>query len=217
MKKEIGETKATIDSGFLFPVINGKLYVGQRRTEPYEGMYGPIGGKSEIHRRSETPYVKEYPAKPHVPRSDISAQKRSKEFGHSSAIREFYEEAFQMTEVPWEEVSNIFKIGRIKDSFEGFNTNCQFYLTMIQRTQFDPSPRELSNILPLEEIEINQLYPLAKASLYGLKRAFEKGIIKKLQPYSSLSISKQIPTLDKNEISQIIQGRSTSIEGLHFL
>ena len=88
------------------------------------------------------------------------AKARNKEFGHSSAIREFYEETFQMTTVPWEEVSNIFKIGGIIDSFNNKNTNCQFYLAMIQRNSFNLSPRELSDISPIEKISNSQLTTL---------------------------------------------------------
>ncbi|HTK03697.1 MAG TPA: hypothetical protein VL401_02945 [Alphaproteobacteria bacterium] len=207
--------KEIVDVGFLFPVINGKLYVGQRGTEPYKDMYGPIGGKSEKHNPHEAPYIKDYPAKPHIPSSDVLSEIKDKEFGHTSAIREFYEEAFRVTSVPWSEVSNIFKIGRIEDLFNGTDTNCQFYLAMIQRGGFHLSPRELQDISPLTEIEIHQLYPLAKASLYGLKKAFDKGIIKKLEPYSLLSVDKQIPSFDIAEIAEIMHGRSTSIEGLH--
>jgi hypothetical protein len=83
---------------------------------------------------------------------------------------------------------------------------------MIQRSHFNPSPRELTHISPLENISITQLYPLAKASLYGLKKAFEKGIIKKLEPY--ISMYEQMPSFDVQEISEIMQGKSTSVEGL---
>lgn len=203
-----------IDVGFLFPVIDGKLYVGQRETEPYKGLYGPIGGKSEGYNPNDLPYIKEHPAKPHIPYSDIIAKARNKEFGHSSAIREFYEEAFQMKTPLWEEVSNIFKIGAITDSFNNKTTNCQFYLAMIQRSNFDPSLGELRDIAPLEKITKSQLYPLAKASLCGLQKALDKGIIKKLKPYLSISLHKQIPSFDANEISEIMQNRSTSIEDL---
>lgn len=203
-----------IDVGFLYAVIGGKLYVGQRGTEPHKDFYGPIGGKSEIHNPNDAPYIKEYPAKPHVPYSDVIAKARNKEFGHSSASREFYEEVFQMKNVAWEEISNIFKIGAITDTFKDKTTNCQFYLAMVARDDFNLSPRELKNIKPLAEINTDELYPLAKASLFGLKKAFEKGIIKKLEPYTNLNISDQIPIFDTKEIKDIMKNKNTSIEGL---
>lgn len=203
-----------IDVGFLYPVIDGQIYVGQRGTEPYQGFYGPIGGKSESHNPNDLPYIKEYPAQPHVPYSDIIAKARNKEFGHASATREFYEEVFQIKTVPWEEVLNIFKIGAITDSFGDKFTNCQFYLAMVTRNSFKLSPRELKNIKALTEINEKELYPLAKASLFGLKKALAKGVIKKLESYTSLSIINQIPDFDINEIQQIMENKNTSIEGL---
>ncbi|MFA6253368.1 MAG: hypothetical protein WCV69_03745 [Patescibacteria group bacterium] len=206
-----------IDVGFLYPVIDGQIYVGQRGTEPHQGFYGPIGGKSESYNPNDRPYIKEYPAKPHIPYSDIMAKARDKEFGHSSAIREFYEEVFQIKTVPWDEVSNIFKIGAITDTFNDKITNCQFYLAMIDRNSFDLSPRELTNIRPLEEIKVEELYPLAMASLFGLKKVFAKGVVKKLEPYASLNIISQIPDFDNKGIKQIMKNKNTSIEDLMVL
>lgn len=203
-----------IDVGFLYPVIDGKIYVGQRGTEPYKGFYGPIGGKSEIHNPDDPLYVKDFPATPHVSRADVLAKARDKEFGHSSAVREFYEEAFQIREIPWNEVSAIFKIGAITDSFKDVTTNCQFYLAMIGRNGFNPSSRELTDIKPLEEVDESQLYPLAKASLFGLKKAFEKGIIKKLEPYLALFLEGQIPDFNSRDFLELLRGKATSIEGL---
>ena len=85
---------------------------------------------------------------------------------------------------------------------------------MIKEKDFNLSTREISEILPIEHINTDLFYPLAKASLFGLKKAFEKKIIKKLKPYEEFSILEQIPDFNENKIKEIMKDRSTSIEGL---
>lgn len=208
-------TKDTlIDVGFLYPVIGGQIYVAQRNTDPYKKFYGPIGGKSEAHNPDEPPYIKDQPAHKHIPYSDILTRSRNKEYGHTSAVREFYEEAYQLKLIDWNEISDLFKIGSITDQFNGLITNCQFYLARLARSDFNPNLRELSDIKPLIEIEPGQLFPLAQASLYGLKKALDKTEIKKLEPYQAMKLQAQTPDLRPEDISQIMHDRHTSIKEL---
>ena len=207
-----------VSAGFLFPVIEGKIYkgkicVGQRGTPPNKGLYGPIGGKAESFNSGDEPYVKRFPAEPHVPRSDIDAKARGIEFGHASAIREYYEEAYQMFEVDSEtlekEVTRVFKIGVIRDK-----ADCFFYLATIARDKFDLSPRELLDLMPLEDVSISELFPLAKASLFGMKYDLREGRIDRLRHYVDMGLESQIPDFDPAEILEIMEGESTTINGL---
>jgi hypothetical protein len=199
-----------INVGFIYPVINGIIYVGQRGTEPQKGLYGPIGGKSETHNPDDKPYIKDYPAVPHIPRTDLAVKEQNKEYGHISAAREFYEEAFQM-ELIDDEVNDVFKIGSISDEHNGVATNCQFYLATINRSEFNLNPRELHDIKPLQEVGVNELFPMAKLSLFALKKVLEKGVIKKLKTYSDANIQNQIPDFDKGEIAEILKGKTTTM------
>jgi hypothetical protein len=199
-----------INVGFLYPVINGIIYVGQRGTEPQKGLYGPIGGKSETHNPSDKPYVKESPAIPHIPRTDLAVKEQNKEYGHVSALREFYEEAFQI-ELINDEISDVFKIGSISDEHNGIATNCQFYLAKIDREDFNLSPRELHDMKPLQEVSVGELFPMAKLSLFALKKVLEKGVIKKLENYRDANIKNQIPDFDKVEIIKMLKGKTTTM------
>ena len=203
-----------IDVGFLYPVIQGQIYVAQRNTDPYRTYYGPIGGKAEAHNPDEPAYIKDQPAHKHIPYSDTLAQARNVEYGHTSALREFYEEVFQIKQIDWTEISNLFKIGAITDQFKNRLTNCQFYIAQLERTDFRLSTRELSNIKPLIEVNPDQLFPLAKASLYGLKKALYKEEIKKLKQYQKINLKAQIPELKQKEIQEIMRNRGTSIKEL---
>lgn len=200
--------------GFLYPVIKGKLYVGKRGTEPHQGLYGPVGGKSGVFNPNDKPYTKSFPARPHTAHADFFAKLNNVEYGHASAIREFYEEAYQLSAIE-EEVTDIFRIGAINDEYNGAYTNCQFYMAQVTRSIFNLSKRELHDLCPIETVNPQDLFPLAKLSLFALKYVLSKGIIERLKPYAPFHIENQIPDLEIKEIQQLLSNKMTTMEGLH--
>lgn len=181
-----------VDVGFLYPIIDGKIYVLERRVLPYRELYGPIISGL----------------------ADENGDFISGAGDESAVVGKFYEDVLGVSEYSRDDVSNVFKTGVITDFGRDRTINCHFYLAMFSSDNFDFSTSLTKGLKPLTEIDEEFLYPLAKASLFGLQRILERGGVRGLDVYFSLKLEEQIPEFNEEEISEVMQDKATSVAGL---
>ncbi|MFC2136270.1 hypothetical protein ACFLTH_16765 [Bacteroidota bacterium] len=203
-----------IDSSFLFPLINGIPYVGRRETPPHQGLYGPIGGKNDAFVPSDKPIMKEViGGSSQITVADKFSMYLGIEYGHSAAIREFFEEVFQ-SPPDINSVSDIIRIGTISDSYDGVPTACYFYMANVSRTDFNLNKRELTDFTPLSEVNPEDLFMLAKVALYGIDFLLENPMFKEgINFYLGTGLKSQIPSFNKAELREFVEDRNPSILG----
>ena len=208
--------------GFLLPVINGEIYVGQRGTDPFKGLYGPIGGKSEkASGPGKFPRFKPTPAGVWVLAPDCKiAEYEGLEYPTDAAAREFMEEAFQDTDTGC--ISGMAKIGGINDEYQGELINLNFYIANCGRSDFNPSHRELTDIARLQDVDPGQLYPNAKVVLWGLQEYLRNANMEEPDDFGFallgrnlfkdyLDLDGQIPEFSEDEVLNALGDRETSI------
>lgn len=172
-----------VEGAFLLPVIGDKFYLMQRATNPFKGYWGAVGGKSDaLEKAGESPWNKprlitKMGGHQVISIADEWAMKEGRELPRQTAIREFCEEIYEDEKFPddfrEEDVSDIYKIGYIGDIYEKNGeqivTDNHFHVARVHRTDFSPSPREVSGFKPLEELtREDKIFPLTKAALIHL-------------------------------------------------
>lgn len=180
------EQQLTKYAGFLIPIIDGKIWVGQRGTEPHKGLYGPIGGKSEPPEQEHT----QHPAMVYAPGdhqrvslTDLMAESEGREIPAETRVREFCEEVFTGLHYPADfssqDITGVGKLGWIIDSPKpDVDFVCYFYLAKVGRKDFRPSPRELTAFKPLEQLAADErLFPIARYAFAHLKWLYECRLI----------------------------------------
>ncbi len=188
-----------VDVAFLLPVIGSTIWLGQRNTEPKKGMYGAIGGKTDQQQGLVSPFeVRQW--KRHLggailPKvADRYAEAQGLEYIGGTACREFCEEAFS-AQVDYPGKAQKFDPGRLvyprdfnpgditdildlgffydyNDQKPGVRFDCHVYLGRVHRTDFRLSPRELSDIKPLHEIDPKLIWPGTQMALEHIRRVW---------------------------------------------
>ena len=194
------------DVGFIFPVYNGEIYLGQRGTEPFNGYWGAIGGKQE--KSSGEPVFEHSITKPngldYRSIGDELAIKAGREIIGDASVREFMEEAFTHLRYPEDVrnlISHVYKLGFVSDTpFEGGpRFDCFFHLATILRNDFNPSPREIHGIKPLREIDPEEIFPMSILALEHIRWGIENRLFEHsigAEAYGSLNVT-QIPEFEK--------------------
>ena len=205
-----------VSVGFFFPVLrDGKIYLGQRATPPHQKLYGPIGGKSERLSVGMAPMMTTESVFHQAPCiADRISLARGIEYGHLTATREFCEEAFGKQR----RIDDIVRLGAIEDTYDGLPQCCQFYLgdVFALPEDFRLNPRELRQMKPLTELSPEQIFPIAKAALEGLRYILTNPLFafsENHKPYTDLKIAEQIPHFAPEELAEILKDRRTSIIG----
>ena len=212
------------DVGFLLPVVNGEIWLGQRGTKPFKGHYGAIGGKNEYknedHKQSpfEKPTLITKPGGHQVHSiSDQQAKKEGRELLTNTAAREFCEEIFSNLTYPNDfsetDITDMFRLGWIIDyTYEGKNQEnkylvgrnfCYFFLANVNRTDFSPSPREITNFKPIDDlIETDNIFLLTQLALEQIRYLYEDfkpELWPGMAPYKNFALNKQLPLLNIQE------------------
>jgi len=177
----------TVYVSFLIPVVDGSIYLGKRNTEPYRGLYGAIGGKSETAGKTGFYIFPEtmITLGGHTKEKNfdrINAE-QGREYGRETAVREFFEEAFSKLRYPrdftTEDITDVFDLGFIVDTDENIpNTDfcCHFYLGNVHRNDFSLSNRELTDLKPLTQLKPEEIWPMTKMVLTHIKWCYEEAL-----------------------------------------
>ena len=199
-------------AGFLFPVINGQLYVGKRGTEPHKGQWGAIGGKNEPGPTIDGLYntiVKPW-GLAEMRFLDRKLVEEGRESCMFTALREFHEEAYAREPTVDDLLANYrhpYKIGSARDSLPGDDRInwCEFYIAQVQDTKFDMSPRELHGLEPVVNVDSENIFPLSQLALLGLWDKFASGWYQwhdVLSQYPDLSKQISLPLIKWWEFDQ---------------
>ena len=183
---------------FFFPVINGKLYVGQRGTMPHQGKYGPIGGKAEITPGdlNQTHLITKLDGTQVISIADRLAHSQGREFPKQTAVREFNEEVFGGT-LNLEDITDHYKLGYVVDSTSGTDYVCYVHLGRVQRTDFRTPSREILDFRPLSEVDSSALFPLARIALGHIRFLSEHRLfVPEVDVYNKLKLHQQIGPLE---------------------
>jgi len=193
-------------ASFLIPIIDGQIYLAQRGTEPHKGLYGAVGGKSDPQKAA--------PQRPRLVKlagghlklsfSDFHAHSEGREYTLDTAIREFCEEMFSAKKYPVdfgeEDITEIVNLGWIGDRIPPFPAFInQFYFGKLNRKDYSPSKREITDFKPIKEIKGEQIFPIAQAALIQLsyltinEKYFKS--MPELMPYKEMKLHEQIPEM----------------------
>jgi len=191
-------------AGFLFPVIDGIIYLGKRGTPPYEGMWGAIGGKAEKTTKPgliTTPIPITKPGG-HIDISvfDRIAMNEGRELVLETCVRECFEELFSDKKYPDDfaphDVMAAAFLGFVIDlDKQGNEHECNFGIASVTRHDFFPSPRELIGFAPLSEIDPETIFPISRIPLVEIKYLWENGMHKygRCASLSMYNLGAQIP------------------------
>jgi len=167
-------------TAFLFPVVDGRLFVGQRNTPPFEGFWGPIGGKNDSRKnvapsRWDSPkLIEKMGGHKVLSIVDRYSDMIGAEYMQGTAVRECCEELFSDEKFPDDfeddDFSDVVRVGSLDDCVEikgrTVETANYIYISRVGRTDFSPSPREIAGFKPLTEITSgDRMFPLAKLAL----------------------------------------------------
>lgn len=205
--------KKMLNVGFLYPIINNTIYLGQRGTPPHQGMYGPIAGKCEELTPDMKPMERivlgehTYPCV-----ADLLSRDLNYEYGYIAAVREFFEEIFQ-SGADMSKVRNLIYLGGVNDEYKGRLQNAQLYMAMIDKTDFNPAPREITDFKPLTEICRDEIFPIGKIGLVGIMHMVlvGPGFFPKIKLYENLNLEMQMPSFHKKDLMRIIDEHPTSL------
>jgi len=198
-------TKKFRKVGFIIPVIDGRIWLAQRGTEPYKGFYGAVGGKQEETGRILYDTSHTFKGLNDVNRSSIVdevARTQGKELVSETSLREFCEEMFSNRKFPEdfsrEDITNVYKLGFIVDSQASdpvYQNECYFHIAMIHRGDFFPSPREVTDFRDIRDINPERIFPLTRIALNHLEfttNPNEGVLFEGLEPYKKFKLYKQI-------------------------
>ncbi len=164
--------------GFVFPIINGKIYVAKRIKNPHANLYGAIGGKAEKYK---TPSI----LKKLLFNSSISAQETygemiDKEPPEKTALREMCEEVYTHLKYPTDfSLEDDFPFGlesfaKCEDVIEDNKTKVSmtFYVLYSKIQTLDYYKKdEIEKPVPLEKIPGKKLWPQTQNALFELRFA----------------------------------------------
>lgn len=189
--------------GFLFPVIDGEIYVGQRGTEPFKGYYGAVGGKNDpktTDRFNRQHLIYKPGGHQELSIADKIMVDHGREGLAQTAIREFCEEIFQGVPYPEgfadDDFRYVQRLGVVHHQPEGSDTmnHCYFHIAQISRTDFRLSPREIHDFRPLRGLSNDNLFPISRLPLAHLRFMLE---VAPADGYAhSKGLEDQIPELD---------------------
>ncbi|MBN1645515.1 hypothetical protein JW868_00580 [Candidatus Woesearchaeota archaeon] len=216
IQKPPDELKPSVAVGFLLPVIDEKIYLGQRNTPPHRGVWGPIGGKSESYRAGYSPLTKTALGGGEVPTvlSQI-AQASGLEYPHITALREFFEEVYQMS-LDLKHVRGVNQLGSITDEYDNKAQYLSFFIAIVDNLGFNLNHRELQAVSPLEDIAIRDMSPNTVLALEAARfwlTQFPYEANDKWQPYLDMRLQDQIPKFSVEDITAALSGRSTTMQG----
>ena len=201
---------------FLIPIMNDKIYLGQRATPPWKGYYGPIGGKSGSAMTDHLPYTKYALGGHKIPIiNDQLSMLEGREFGHVAALREFYEETFQRLPHSFN-LPGIVYLGSVSDEYSDKPQSCSFYFSLIPKRKWNINPHELSDISPVTEIPHELIFPLGQLALEGMRVLLSEPMIAcfdRVHLYRGRQLDKQIPQFDHTRLRSFIANKPTSIMG----
>ncbi|MFH1802741.1 MAG: hypothetical protein ABH864_04835 [archaeon] len=117
-----------IHTAFLFPVVDGRLFLGRRNTPPMKGYWGPIGGKNDSRENvALSPWdapklIEKMGGHQVVSRVDEYLTECGNECIQGTAVREFCEEVFAGRNFPGDfgegDFSDVLRVGSLDDCFE---------------------------------------------------------------------------------------------------
>lgn len=163
--------------GFLFPVIDGELYVGQRGTEPFKGYYGAVGGKNDPKKTDRFDHkhlIHKLGGHRELSIADKIMIDQGREGLAQTAIREFCEEIFQGIPFPEGFANDDFRyvqrLGVVHHQPDGSETmnRCYFHIAHVHRKDFCLSSREIHDFRPLRGLSNDDLFPISRLPLARL-------------------------------------------------
>jgi|GEM_PF-2348406 hypothetical protein len=211
-------------ASFLIPVIEGKIYLGQRATEPQKGLYGAIGGHLEPASVVQgEPHRIEKPGGSMQPSViERIAKARGLEYLRSAGVRECLEELFHGEEPDMACASDIVEVRGVDDYPKGKKYFNYFFLGTINRpvSEIRPAPEELTDVRPLTDVPVDQIYPIAQAALEETRMILTHKLApheERLQSYLRMNIAAQIPRFDLEEMRRFLSERGFSFLNLGLL
>lgn len=188
-------------ASFLYAIIDGKLHLGQRNTQPNKGLYGPVGGKADPSEIAQDNFLMETLGghkKDYI--ANQVAAKAGLEYPNVTAIREFFEEVFYEKTYDQKDIGRVHKLGSLLDKYKERDIWLNFYLAEINRTDYQLSPRELADIKPIENLIDEQIFTIAKPGLLQIK--YLEDNFADQYWFSEYNLSEQIPDvhLSRTEI-----------------
>lgn len=216
-----------LDTGFLIPVVDDKLYVAQRGTPPYQNYWGPIGGKSDAPCEGN-PWDKPHQVEKlggHlvIGIADSIAIEEGREHIQGTVVREFCEEIFSERNFPedfkLEDVTDIKRLGFIADKamVNGVTHDVHnyFYLARVNRKDFSLSKREILGFKPLEELgREDEIFPIGKLALAQIYISIKERSPPYLQGYEGL-VDQIRPIAQRPGFIRPADCRFTSMIGLY--
>jgi len=204
--------------GVIIPIIDGKIYLAQRGSDPYKGMWGAIGGKHEPNEplppdRSVQIVIKQ-PNRPVISLIDKIMLSEDQESLTETSIREFFEEMFHGKKYPEDvsptDLTDIHRIGTVEDTLPGDPKITLLYLHLAKcnRKDFTPSPREITAFKPLSEINAKDILIVTRIGLMHIKRLFEYNLAQQMEgyaPYIDMHLEKSIPeyTIEERRVTDM--------------
>ncbi|MBT4446368.1 hypothetical protein HOA92_06230 [archaeon] len=186
------------DVGFLIPIVNGEIWLGQRGTPPHEKMYGAIGGKTDAYEGIVCPFdalsnIIKMGGHSTLSVADRAALSSNKELPGETTLREFCEETFNAqvlypgnelskkigssrlvypSDFRREDISDLKKLGTFDDKSSNEDpvmNHCYVYIARVNRSDFCLSPRELTDFKPITQIDPREIWLGTKIALTHLK------------------------------------------------
>lgn len=180
-------------AAFVLPIINGEFYLAQRKTNPHEGLFGAVGGKSDALNLDEE--KKSYFTEA---ASDLTEEPLYNSFCEPSCIdsitelllhepikvtglREFNEEIFSREEHSFNldsnRLTNIQRIGYVVDEYKGKLIFCYFFTGDVTTNNFSPSERELSEFKPNSSVDNSEIFDITKLALQQAHSIYRNAIM----------------------------------------
>jgi len=195
-------------ASFLIPIIDGKIWLGQRVKDPHSGKWGAIGGKSELKRASlivGPQYVARFSCGVKTSVADRLLAEKGLEYSGQTAVREACEELFADLRYPDDfnegDFAGVVRTGSIDDQFEGIRWDLHFHIGTINRRDLSLDQRELNGFQPLTEINPEDIWPMTKYALTDLKWRYTSrcggqtpiNFDENLRSYRDMNLDEQIP------------------------
>ena len=178
------------ESSFILPVVENRLYLAKRGTKLFHNHWCAVGGKSkprspeQAHKMS-IPYLVTKPWGPQLSVNDRIRESMGREYNLENALREVCEELYSNRRYPEdfspEDFAHPIRLGYWDDTFkiddrEGKAHN-YFFMVKLFKTDFHPSPREVVDFKPLEQIPVGSpIVPMTRLALIHMRVLIECGL-----------------------------------------
>lgn len=184
-------SKKVIEVGFVIPIIDGKLFLGKRGTEPQKGKWGAVGGKLENLNLTSAIYSKLFKRKSlhldgnvYEKNSEIDRVAKNQESILAGALRETAEELFSDDEKNFSEsdLKNLFinpvYLGMLKDKYMGKNILSYFYIVTLNSklSNLNLSSREIPEFERFSDIEFSKIWPMTQLALFQLYKSLSDNV-----------------------------------------